>query len=507
MRWHALFLVMVRWVCDEQMKRYSADEKNKIIDIILSNKLTIKEFIENEKDAPAESTIRNWLKEYKSKGVFADDNKNDAIASWSGYSYQGKMAILCTIEKINELIDKGKWENWKLQLEKLQDFVFINDSEIDSLWQVKAKLSTKRYQSYEDAMKKLMEDKVASGVPSAKCYLITANEVNNWTEAGNVYQKDIVLYKYKEDFVSVTTVSTAIEEQLEILIKKIGVSVDKEAAYLLLCALIEDKVSEFHKAGKKDQYIITFEEMVARIKDTEKFEERISSLRQKENIYKNICEKIDEGSQIYCDEVCKKKESGKCKGNACSVNRNKELVNEADIGCYMRSIKPDREKDLDFIFSYPEDYADTICHSVHTAPAMALDLENDIVYLTCFEGRVRTIPTMLEMKPDKVERLSRTLEAIERNQWLKDNIGNKILTGKTESKVYGTKLSKFTEIELDDLLNNAAILDKKDENVEKYMLGMHEKEKATEISNSIIIVDREMIVKYFEEGIEIEDEE
>ena len=32
---------------------------------------------------------------------------NDAIPSWSGFNYQGKMMLLCTIEKINALISNG----------------------------------------------------------------------------------------------------------------------------------------------------------------------------------------------------------------------------------------------------------------------------------------------------------------------------------------------------------------------------------------------------------------
>lgn len=126
------------------MKKYSAEEKNKIVETILSKQKTIREIAGASKDAPAESTINNWVKLYKSRGMFVDSNNNDAIASWSGYSYQGKVSILCTIERLNTLYGKPGWENWKLQLEKLQDFVLINDTVIDSLWQVKARLSTKK---------------------------------------------------------------------------------------------------------------------------------------------------------------------------------------------------------------------------------------------------------------------------------------------------------------------------------------------------------------------------
>lgn len=89
------------------MKKYSAQEKNKVVEMILSKQKTVKEMAEATKDAPAESTIRKWVKEYKSRGMFVDGNNNDAIASWSGYSYQGKISILCTIEILNRIDRKS----------------------------------------------------------------------------------------------------------------------------------------------------------------------------------------------------------------------------------------------------------------------------------------------------------------------------------------------------------------------------------------------------------------
>lgn len=481
------------------MKKYSAEEKNKIVETILSKQKTIREIAGASKDAPAESTINNWVKLYKSRGMFVDSNNNDAIASWSGYSYQGKISILCTIERLNTLYGKPGWENWKLQLEKLQDFVLINDTVIDSLWQVKARLSTKKYQDYEDAMKKLLEDRKNAGALSAKCYLVTAKEVEDWIHRGNKYQKDVLLYKYKGNIVTVTSVSAAVQEQVEILLGKMGVIADKEAAYLQLCSLIDDKVAEFHEAGRKNKYIITFADIVQRLSDVEKFEERISVLRQRENIYKNLCEKIIRGSQNYCDDICGGKKNGTCKENDCAVSRNKELVDGVNMGCYIRGIRPEIQKDLDFIFSNPDDYADTICYSMHTAPPEALELEHHIISVNCYEGRVHAIPTMLDLS-DKIEiRRSRKLEAIEKNQWMKENIGKKVLLGNTQKNVYGTKLSKFTDIRLDDLLQSLAVKNKRDDNmdVETCLRNIIEPEKATEISNSVIIIDKEWIVEYF----------
>lgn len=481
------------------MRKYSAEEKNNMVKKVLSGTKSINEIVEADHNGPAESTIKSWIRRYKTEGPFLVQSNNDAVASWSGYSYQGKMAILCTLEKLNTLFDSNGWEKWKLQLEKSQDFVLINDEQVESLWQVKALLSTKNYQSYVKAMEKLLKDRDNCGFLSAKCYLVTANEVHNWSDSKNNFKNEITLYEYKGESVSVTLVSEKIQEQVAILIDKMGIDVDKEAAYLLLCALIDDRVAQFHKEGKKSEYVITFEEIVQRIKDTESFEVRICTLRIKENIYNNLSEKIVNGSHNYCTELCEKKGSIDCKDEKCVINRNRELVERADIEYYMKSIRPEIEKDIDLIFSNPDDYADTICTSVCTAPESALELDHNIISVSCYKGEIKVIPTMLDMSMNRKERLSRKLNSIERNEWLKENIGTKILLGKTENKIYGTRLSKFTDIKLTDLLNNLAVVDKKDVDVEACMKDNTVSEKATEISNSIIVIDSKWLVNYFGE--------
>lgn len=141
------------------MKHYNAEEKNTIVELILNKRKTVKEIASESEDSPSVGTIGRWKKEYLSQGPYVDANNNDAIPSWSGYSYQGKVAILCVLEKINELNDFSELDDWAIQLEKVQDFIFFKDKAIVSLCQVKAMLSSVRYQSYVNAMDKLLEDK------------------------------------------------------------------------------------------------------------------------------------------------------------------------------------------------------------------------------------------------------------------------------------------------------------------------------------------------------------
>lgn len=481
------------------MKHYNAEEKNTIVELILNKRKTVKEIASESEDSPSVGTIGRWKKEYLSQGPYVDANNNDAIPSWSGYSYQGKVAILCVLEKINELNDFSELDDWAIQLEKVQDFIFFKDKEIVSLCQVKAMLSSVRYQSYVNAMDKLLEDKKRTGFLDAECCLVTAVDIVNWNDEDNSYKDNIHLYMRDKRAVTIKGVSNEIKNELELLMNKMGVTVDQEAAYLQLCNLIDKKVSEFHQEGKKDNYLISFTEIIKQIEETEIFEKRISELRIKEMIYQNICEKIQEGISSYCED-CEKSENGSCDSVYCAINRNSELVGSIDVQNYMKSIRPEIEKDIDYTINHPEEYSDTICYSLRTAPAVAMQQENDIISVSCYNGKINVIPTMLDLSRGTERRLSKTLEAVEKNEWLKSNIGRKILVGNTQNVIFGTELTKFTNIRLNDLLKGEEVDNTKNIGV-KYITESID-EKASTVHNSIIVIDREQLINYFGEDDE-----
>ncbi len=83
----------------------------------------------------------------------------DATNSWSGYNYQGKIALYYGIRKINELITIGKAcdiEKYAIEIEWKEDFsiVYIEDEQrvYQSIHQVKAKENTNIY-DYEDVQR------------------------------------------------------------------------------------------------------------------------------------------------------------------------------------------------------------------------------------------------------------------------------------------------------------------------------------------------------------------
>ena len=64
-------------------------------------------------------------------------NSHSAISSYSGFTYQGKVALLHCLKLIS---DNGREiRNYQLQIDSLDDFAILNGSTVVSLHQVKAK--------------------------------------------------------------------------------------------------------------------------------------------------------------------------------------------------------------------------------------------------------------------------------------------------------------------------------------------------------------------------------
>jgi len=60
---------------------------------------------------------------------------HSAISTWSGFVYQGKVALYQTLKILN---DVAAANNYSLQLDSLEDFAIIHNQVIKSIHQVKA---------------------------------------------------------------------------------------------------------------------------------------------------------------------------------------------------------------------------------------------------------------------------------------------------------------------------------------------------------------------------------
>src|ERR1035437_3369853 len=98
---------------------------------------------------------------------------HDASATWSGFNYQGKVAILHTLTIINKKLDENldfDFTNHELKLEHHEDFEIITPGGPESFHQVKAYNET-LYSKYSNSLLELTLE--LKNNPDVKGYLHT----------------------------------------------------------------------------------------------------------------------------------------------------------------------------------------------------------------------------------------------------------------------------------------------------------------------------------------------
>ena len=80
-------------------------------------------------------------------------NNQDASSKWSGFNYQGKVAIYTVLYLINNPEDAEKkenedWDLYSLEIEGLEDFSILKNKKYISIHQVKAYTSAKKMNNH-----------------------------------------------------------------------------------------------------------------------------------------------------------------------------------------------------------------------------------------------------------------------------------------------------------------------------------------------------------------------
>lgn len=119
---------------------------------------------------------------------------HDAVPTWSGFLYQGRIAVYLAVRKINELREAGnesEIKKYALQMEKCEDIAVVymdgNNKKYHSIHQVKNEKGCK-LASYKDPLIQLMLEKGFCrknnyGTPAA--YLHISKEINYESESMN----------------------------------------------------------------------------------------------------------------------------------------------------------------------------------------------------------------------------------------------------------------------------------------------------------------------------------
>lgn len=268
---------------------------------------------------------------------------NDAIPTWSGFNYQGKVMLFYILKLLNKInINKDERE-YAVNIEEIEDFSIIRDSEYLSFHQVKAWLSATKWSSYSTAMDKLLKHRNESLNPTAKCYLMVAREVDDWDESSNIYNGSIELYKHESKIIGVCDVKDLIIQEIKKYLAERGCNENQyEIVYSELCLYLDDRISLMHKQGtKKRDYIIPFSGFLDIINQSIKKEHVRKEFYLKEKIYEFIMGNMEKALNDLCQDICEN--SLEDCSSICAAKAAYERIMEiSDYTKFCKVLNPDK---------------------------------------------------------------------------------------------------------------------------------------------------------------------
>lgn len=268
---------------------------------------------------------------------------NDAIPTWSGFNYQGKVMLFYILKLLNKInIDKDERE-YSVNIEEIEDFSIICDSEYVSFHQVKAWLSASKWSSYSTAMDKLLKHRNESSNPTAKCYLMVAREVDDWDESSNTYKGSIELYKHDSKIIGVCDVKDLIIQEIKKYLAEKGYNENQyEIVYSELCLYLDDRIALMHKQGiKKRDYIIQFSSFLDIINQSIKKEHVRKEFYLKEKIYDYIMGNMEKALNDLCQDICENSLED-CSSICAAKAAYEKIMEISDYTKFCKVLNPDK---------------------------------------------------------------------------------------------------------------------------------------------------------------------
>jgi len=368
---------------------------------------------------------------------------NDAIPSWSGYTYQGKLSLLVALELINKNFDKI--DEFHLEIEKSEDFVVFQNDYAQAFYQVKAYPTKKLLSSYtqikgkdtKNAFDKLLSHRNEAKKKEAKCFFCVVREITDWNNATNVYKSQINLYKYNNSFVGLLTVIEYIKKELDITKKLCKIDLPVDTLYSALCEFITDKVLAMHsQPSNVRQYNIPLQDIVETIKTADnKANDHLN-----EKIYLHIADAIGKQTKSYCIECGKAGEDGtnySVECNNCGITAYYDAIIElGDIGEFCKIINPSQLEWKD-VLNYSEFMnRENVTEQLYPIaweghPHFPIICEGNSIYLdTKMPDECKLIPTLLRLAngPNVNSSIQRKLQKVSDNESILPVLNNNAIT-------------------------------------------------------------------------------
>lgn len=277
------------------------------------------------------------------KIIVASKRGNDAIPSWSGFNYQGKVMLLYVLQKMNSIIGKVEFSKYSVELENREDFVIKYNGKSESFHQVKATLSNSKLNSYTSALDKLLQHRNSSDNSSALCYFMVANEIDDWNNQSNAYISKVTFYKYCGNIVALDEVKNYITKELVTFMKSTNNELcDKNVVYGELCMFLDDRVAMMHKQSyRKRNYNICFSDFYNVILQAANNEKAREEYYHNEKIYNFSIKELKKSLENICSNKCKNSLQ-KCSTACAAKKAYQKILNLPDIYQYCKIINPSK---------------------------------------------------------------------------------------------------------------------------------------------------------------------
>ncbi len=382
---------------------------------------------------------------------------NDAIPSWSGYNYQGKITLLETLITINRLLKDNTIINpgMFVEIEKNEDFIIYEDYKAKALYQVKAYLSTTKLSSYKDAMEKLITHRDDIGAITASCFLCTPLDIDDWGKSNNIYSKHITLYKPYGECVELEEVPSLIKNEIEKILNFKELKTDNvNDIYLELCNDLDARISIMHIQKKKDRnYNILMSYILDFIEEKHLIIKASDEAKQKEKVYEHIIKSFRKAVDMYCDKYCIHKKMGVCHNDiygTCSLYKSYEFIANINIWEYGRYINPHVDDGWDTPLNYisnmsVDDFSELLIPVFNIIMTDKIESNNNIIYCDSSIGNyddAKIIPTLLNFHSGLLQSeisVEEKLKTIKHNNFIFQGIAGNIITAYTNGMNYNTE--------------------------------------------------------------------
>ncbi len=183
----------------------------------------------------------------------------DASSIWSGYIFQGEVAICKALEKINDLLkaDEDISDTYKLKIEQEEDFSITTNS--IEIFQVKA-YTSHNYPKYAEAWKSLMNRYSDN---AANNYLIL-NKNNFYYnsaefESGNIPCRELLKSNILDGEYTLENIHDKICEQIQIIRKRVEMDTTAdniELKYDYCCMQINNLIRKRHRTKEVEHILL-----------------------------------------------------------------------------------------------------------------------------------------------------------------------------------------------------------------------------------------------------------